>query len=282
MSVLLALLASGLWGISDFLGGSASRRLPVLTVVGLSQLIALLVLTVIAVATGGLGASHGYLVPAVAAGACGLVSLAAFYRALATGSMGVVAPVAGLSAGVPVVVGLLRGESPTGLQVAGAVVAVVGVVLASGPELSGRPGGAVPLLLALVAAAGFGVVIVLVAQGATSSVVMTLLTMRLTSVLMMTALLLAVARRRGVETGARRADLPVLASISTADAGANGAFALAASSSGALVSVTGVLASLYPVVTVLLARQLLAERLRPVQVLGAGAALLGVVLLSAG
>jgi drug/metabolite transporter (DMT)-like permease len=280
VSVLLALLASGLWGISDFLGGSASRRLPVLTVVGLSQLIALLVLTVLAVLTGALGASHGYLLPGVAAGACGLISLAAFYRALATGSMGVVAPVAGLSAGVPVVVGLLRGESPTSLQVLGALVAVVGVVLASGPELSGRPGGAAPLVLALVAAAGFGVVIVLVAQGASSSVVMTLLTMRLTSVLMMTALLLAVARRRGVETGARRADLPVLASISTADAGANGAFAFAASTSGALVSVTGVLASLYPVVTVLLARQLLAERLRPVQVVGAGATLVGVVLLS--
>ncbi len=183
---------------------------------------------------------------------------------------------------MPVVVGLLRGEAPGALQLLGIVVAVAGVVLASGPELRGRPAGATPLLLALVAAVGFGVVIVLVAEGAESSVVMTLLTMRLTSVLVLSALLLAVVRRRGAETGVRRGDLPVLSVVGAADVGANGSFAVASASAGALVSVTGVLASLYPVVTVLLARQLLGERLRPVQVAGTVAALGGVVLLAAG
>ena len=282
MSVLLALLASVLWGVSDFLGGSASKRVAALVVVGVSQLVTLLALTPVAALTGELDADRAYVLPAVLAGAAGLVALVAFYRALATGTMGVVAPVAALGAAVPVVAGLLQGESPSALQLVGITVAVAGVVLASGPELSGRPGGATPLLLALVAAVGFGVVIVLVAEGAETSVVMTLLTMRLTSVVALTALLLVVALRRGWELGVRRGDLPTIAVIGAADVGANGSFAVASATAGALVSVTGVLASLYPVVTVLLARQLLHERLRPVQVTGTATALAGVVLLAAG
>ena len=282
MSVLLALVASLLWGTSDFLGGNASKRVPELSVVGVSQLVALLALVPVAVLTGELGTSRGYLLPAVLAGLCGLVALAAFYRALATGTMGVVAPVAALGTVVPVVVGLLRGEAPSGLQLLGTAVAVAGVVLASGPELRGGRGGAAPLVLALVAAAGFGLVLVLIADGARSSVVMTLLTMRLTSVAVLTVLLLALARRRGLGTGVRRADLGVLALVGVFDVAANGAFAVAASRAEALVSVTGVLASLYPVATVLLARQVLHERLRPVQVVGTATALGGVVLLAGG
>ncbi|MDP9434861.1 MAG: EamA family transporter [Actinomycetota bacterium] len=282
MSVLLALLASGLWGVADFLAGAASRRLPVASVLGLSQLVALLGLVPVAALTGELDADRGYLLPAVLAGVVGVVALGAFYRALAVGTMGVVAPVAALGAAVPVVFGLARGEQPGALQLAGIAVAVVGVVLASGPEVSGRPGGAVPLALALVAAVGFGLVIVLLAEGARSSIVMTLLTMRLTSVVLLTVLLLVALPRRGPELGVGRRDLPLVAAVGLGDVGANAALAGAAATAGALVSVTGVLASLYPVVTVLLARQVLGERLRPVQAVGAGAALTGVALLAGG
>ena len=258
MPVLLALLASALWGTSDFLGGTATRRLPSATVVGASQLAALLGLVPLAVLTGALDAPRDYLLPALAAGACGVGALAAFYRALATGTMGVVGPVASLGVVVPVAAGLLAGESPSALQLAGIAVAVAGVVLASGPELSGEGrGGLRPLLLAGVAAVGFGTVFVLIAAGTdgggTSAVVMTLLTMRLVSVLMLTLLLVTTARRRGWELHARRGDLPLLVTVGAFDVGANAAFALAAQSD--LVSVTSVLASLYPVVTVLLARQ---------------------------
>ncbi|MCW2777063.1 MAG: protein of unknown function transrane [Frankiales bacterium] len=282
MSVLLSLLSSALWGLSDFLGGNASRRVPALSVVGVSQLATLLVLVPVAVLTGGLSADRAYLLPAVLAGATGLVALTAFYRALATGTMGLVAPVAALGAVVPVVSGLVQGEAPSALQLVGVGVAVVGVVLASGPELRGGAGGVRPLLLALGAAAGFGAVLALVAEGAQTSVVMTLLTMRLTSVTALGVLLLATVRRGGADTGVHRADLPVLACVGAADVGANGAFAVASSSAGGLVSVTGVLASLYPVVTVLLARQLLGERMRRVQGVGAALTLAGVGLLSAG
>ena len=283
MPAALALLASLLWGTADFLGGTATRRLPVATVVGLSQLVALLGLVPVALAVGALDEPRGYVLPGLAAGACGLVALAAFYRALAVGTMGVVAPVAALGVVVPVAAGLVDGESPSRLQLAGIAIAVAGVVLASGPELSGRA-GALPLVLAAVAALGFGAVFVLIAEGTESgslgSVVMTLLTMRLVSVGLLTLLLLAVVRSRGPEIGVRRGDLPVLVAIGAFDVGANAAFAVAAQSD--LISVTAVLASLYPVVTVLLARQIHAERLVGVQLAGVALALAGVVLLAGG
>ncbi|MDT7546691.1 MAG: hypothetical protein QOE99_2801 [Actinomycetota bacterium] len=284
MSALLALLSSCLWGVSDFLGGTASRRLPVPSVLVLSQLTALLLLAPLAVATGALDTPRSYVLPAAIAGAVIMAALGMFFRALSIGTMGVVAPVAALGVAVPVVVGLARGESPSGWQLAGIVVAVLGVVLASGPELSGDgAGGAQALLLAAGAAVGFGVVLLLVAQaseGERGAVVMTLLTMRITSVALLTVGLLALVRRSGWDLAVTRQDLPVLVLIGIADASANGTYAIASRSS--LVSVAAVLASLYPVVTVVLAYRVHGERLRRVQVGGVAAALAGVVLIAAG
>ncbi len=283
MSALLALLASLLWGVADFLGGTVSRSLPVVRVVALSQLAAAGGLLPVVLATGALSAPRGYALPAAAAGLAGLVALAAFYRALAMGTMGVVAPVAALGGVVPVVAGLVSGESPTWLQSAGIAAAVVGVVLASGPELRGAA-GALPLLLAGVAALGFGAVLVLLAEGAEHSVVMTLFTMRVTAVTVLALSFLALARSGRVRGAwaVPRGSLPVLAAIGAGDVLANGAFALASARAGALLSVTSVLASLYPVVTVLLARQVHGERLRRLQVAGVTGALAGVALLAGG
>ncbi|MDP3712722.1 MAG: DMT family transporter [Mycobacteriales bacterium] len=283
MSAALALLSSLLWGTSDYLGGAASRRLPIPSVLGLAQLVALLGLVPLAVVTGELTAERSYAAPAIGAGLVGVVALGAFYRALAVGTMGVVAPIAALGVVVPVVAGLLDGERPSTLQIAGILVAVAGVVLASGPELSCKA-GLEPLLLAALAAVGFGVVLLLVAQGSEDggSVVMVLLTMRLTVVLLLTVLLVALvlSRRRTWELGVRRGDLGLLVAIGIGDVAANGAYAVASQSS--LVSVTAVLASLYPVMTALLAYRFDGERLRPIQVGGTALALAGVVLLAAG
>lgn len=299
MTAALALLSSVLWGAADFLGGTASRRVHPVAVVGLSQALALVGLVVVATLTGELDAPLGYLPWAVAGGAVGLIALVAFYAALAVGTMGVVAPVAATGAAVPVVIGLARGEQPSALQLAGIAVAVVGVVLASGPELrpaaevlsaagSGqvttatRPSGrtrwsaGVPLLLAGVAAVGFGLVLVLVAEGSRHSAVMTLLGMRVTSVVAVTVV--AVGRRSA--GGLSRSDLPLIAAIGAGDTLANGAYAVA--SQDGLVSVTAVLASLYPAVTVLLARLVHGERMRRIQNAGCLAALLGVALIASG
>lgn len=285
MAALLALLSSALWGTADFLGGTASRRLPVLSVLGVGQLAALLVLTPLVLLTGAVSLDRAYVWPSVLAGLAGLAALAAFYRALATGTMGVVAPVAALGVVVPVAVGVVDGERPSAVQLVGIVLAVVGIVLASGPELSGRAtGGGRPLALALLAALGFGVTLVLIAEGSedggVEAALMVLVTMRLTQVVVLVGLLLALAPRRGFELSVRRRDLPLLFVVGTCDAAANGTYAVAAQ--GDLLSVAAVLASLYPVVTVLLARRFHAERLGGLQLAGVAGALLGVMALAGG
>ncbi|MDX6216283.1 MAG: hypothetical protein QOG99_1867 [Frankiales bacterium] len=275
MPVLLALLSSLLWGAADFLGGTAARRLHALVVVGASQAIALVVLVPL-VAT--LGDRPDHLWAGPAAGLAGLIGLSAFYAALAEGTMGVIAPIAAAGAVVPLVVGLARGDSPSALQLVGIAVALGGVVLASGPELSGGA-SARPLVLALGSAFCFGWVAVLVAEGSkggSGAILVTLLLMRCSSVGLLVGLWLW--RRPGL--GLARTDLPLLMAIGVGDVAANATFAFA--SRGGLLSVIAVLASLYPVVTVLLARQLHDERLRGIQVAGVVGTLGGVALLASG
>ena len=195
--------------------------------------------------------------------------------------MGVVSPIAALGAAVPVLVGVAQGERPSGVEVVGMVVALCGAVAASGPELSGAGAGPSSgrrssVVLAAVAGALFGLALVFMAQGSSAGPLLTVTAMRLVSlVLFGTAAVLA--RSLG---GVRRIDLPLLVCIGVGDAAANVLFGFA--STMGLVSVVAVLASLYPVVTVLLARALLGERMQPIQVAGVAVAMTGVVLLAAG
>lgn len=281
MAVLLALLSSVLWGSADFLGGLVSRRRLAAVVVGLSQAAGLLTVLVIALAVGAFDDPTGYLPWAVASGLAGMVGLVCFYAALAAGTMGVVSPIAALGVVVPVVVGLARGERPAALQLVGIAVAIVGVVLASGPELQGRA-GARPLLLAAVAALGFGLALLFIAEGSQSSTIMTLVTMRATSVTVLTVALL-VALARGTSRSVLAigwADLALVAVVGVGDLLANLAFGAASRRDD--VSVVSVLGSLYPVMTVLLARFVLGERLGRAQTWGVAGALAGVVLIATG
>src|SRR3954447_17210948 len=210
MTTALALCASLLWGTADFLGGTAARRLPATGVVLASQAVALVGLLVVALTTGAFTGPIGYLGWAVAAAVVGLVALVGFYAALADGTMGVVAPIASLGVVVPVAVGLAQGDHPSVWQGLGVALAVVGVVLASGPELRGdRSAGTRPLVLAGVAAVGFGTVIVCVVHGARSSTTMTLLVMRATSVVVLGLLAIGGA----VAVRAQTRDLPLLIAI---------------------------------------------------------------------
>lgn len=274
MSVLLALVSSLMWGTSDFLGGTATKRLPAGVVVFGSQAVALLVLVPFVLV---LGERPDALWPGVAAGLAGVVGLAAFYAALAAGTMGVVAPIAATGAVVPVVVGLARGESPSLVQVAGIAVALAGVVLASGPELTGSASSR-PLVLAVVAAVCFGSVAALIAEGSKGPAGGALVMLAVMRVASLSALgLVGLFRRTEVRV---KGSVALLAAIGVFDVGANAAFAYA--SRAGLLSVVAVLGSLYPVVTVLLAREVHGERLARVQVVGAVGTLAGVALLSAG
>jgi drug/metabolite transporter (DMT)-like permease len=279
VGALLALLSSVSWGTGDFLGGSLSRRAHPLVVMRDAQAIAFVGLVTVALFTRELDAT-GYLPWGVVAGLIGVISLGCFYAALAEGTMGVVAPVAAMGAVVPVAVGIAEGESPSGWQVVGIVVAVIGVVLASGPE---RAAGGLgkdqrrSLLMSGVAALGFGTALVLVAKGGEHSVIMTITTMRLVNAVVTTVLITVFLRSA---THPTRADLPTLAVIAATDAGANGLYAIAANMS--LLSVTAVFGSLYPAVTAVLAWRVHHEQLRRIQVVGVAATLLGVALLAGG
>ncbi|NAZ87329.1 EamA family transporter [Kineococcus indalonis] len=275
MSAALALLASALWGTSDFLGGTVSRRLRAVQVLAVSQALSCAVLLVVlgaGLGRGGAGPTGAWLGWSVLAGATWAGAMAALYTALARGTMGVVAPIAAGGTVLPVLLGLAAGERPAPLQLLGVAVALAGVVASAGPDLRGGSrgqGGAIAL--ALVAAVLFGVEVWAVARGSAASVTSTLLGMRVTSAALVVAAALA---RRGAERVGPR-DLPPLLALGVLDLAATAAYALA--SRGALVSVVAVLASLYPAVTVLLARQVHGERLRPVQAAGVVAVLAGAV-----
>ncbi len=275
MAALLAVVSSLMWGTSDFLGGVLTRRLPAIAVYGLSQAVGFVFLVIIATATGGWGADPGYWPWAIAASVLGMIAMISFYKALAIGPMGIVSPLVALAVLVPVVVSLLRGELPEPIQLVGIVVAILGILLASGPELTGAE-SAKPLILAGVAAIGFGGMFVLMAEGSKHDPLMTMTGMRVTTVVIY-AFVFLVARNIG---GARPRDAVPLVTIGILDAGANVMFGFATTMG--LLSVTAVLGDLYPVVTAVLAAIFLRERLRGVQYAGVGAALFGVMLIAAG
>jgi drug/metabolite transporter (DMT)-like permease len=275
MAAALALLSSALWGSADFLGGTLTRRLHALVVVGASQAVGLVTVSVVALAAGAYDDPTGYLPWAVLAGLAGVLGLTCFYIALAVGTMGIVSPIAALGVVVPVVIGLTGGDVPTTEALTGIVVAIIGVVLASGPELAGRA-GLRPVLLAGVAAVGFGVALYAIARGSDTSPLMTMVSMRLVSVVVVGTIVLVRLGRPAL--GGR--DIGLIAVVGVGDVLANLCFGVA-STKGDLPTVA-VLGSLYPVATVLLARGLHGERLGRIQQLGVGAALVGVVLISHG
>jgi len=276
-------LGSGLcWGTADFFGGIQSRRLPALSVVVWSQAAGAVALAV-ALAVQGRPPTLSGFAWGVAAGAGSGFALLLFYRGLAEGAMSVVAPVAACGAVVPVLVAPLRGERPGALAVLGIVAAVAGVVLVSrSPDPRQHPGSQPTrvLALALGAALGFGLFFVFVDAGtatAGASPLWVVAGARASSLLVLVAI--ALAGRRAEAAWPGRRIVPV-ALVGIADTSANLLFALAAT--GGNLAVVGVLGSLYPVATVVLARWLLRERLSAGQNAGVLLALTGVGLLAAG
>jgi drug/metabolite transporter (DMT)-like permease len=276
-------LGSGLcWGTADFFGGIQSRRLPALSVAVWSQVAGALALAAALAVQGRPPALSGFAW-GVAAGAGSGLALLLFYRGLAEGAMSVVAPVAACGAVVPVLVAPLRGELPSALAGLGIAAAVAGVVLVSrSPDPHQRSGGppARVLGLALGAALGFGLFFVLVDAGtatAGASPLWVIAGARTSSLLVLGTI--ALAGRRAEAAWPGRRIVPV-ALVGIADTSANLLFALAAT--GGNLAVVGVLGSLYPVATVVLARWLLRERLSAGQNAGVLLALAGVGLLAAG
>ncbi|MDX6205749.1 MAG: hypothetical protein QOF39_1806 [Frankiales bacterium] len=277
MAELLAVLSSVMWGTADFLGGTFTRRLRPLSVVSVTMPAAVPVLLGVVLLTGDYRSPTGYLPWALASGPVGLLAVSSFYRALATGTMGVVAPVAATGVVVPLVVGLAQGATPSPVQLAGLFLATAATI---GVSASGRVreerSARLPLVLAFVSGLGFGFVTVGIGEGSHSSVLMTLLVMRATSSTVLLLVWLALRQRPAL---AKR-DVGALWLVGLMDAGANAVYGSAVRLG--VFAIIVVLGSLYPAATVLLARQVHKERLSRLQLVGVLALLVAVPMIAAG
>lgn len=277
LGIVLALGSSVAWGTSDFLGGLRSRRISALTVLLVSQPVGLVLALVVALGAGGDSLSVRDAAIAAAAGATVVMALGAFYRAMALGSVTVVATIGALGVLVPVAAGLLQGDRPGAFQAIGALAAIAGVVLvAREPDPEWRAASKVAIGLAALAALGFGTFFLGLDLSSGPRPAWTIVAARTGGV----ATLLVAAAYARPSMRVERALLPSLLAIGFFDVLANSLFAVA--TNHGLLSLVAVAGSLYSAVTVLLARFVLGERLAPQQSAGVVVALAGVALIAAG
>jgi uncharacterized membrane protein len=281
VSVLLALAGALSYGISDFAGGLASRRQPALRVLLVSYPVGVLLMAaLLPLVPGHLDvATLGWSATAGLAGAAGVVLL---YLGLATGPMGVVAPLTAVaSAVVPVAVGIALGERPPLLAYGGVALALLGVVLVSrGPAADPTEERAHQRVtvgvvgIALLAGVGFGLYFVLLAQAPAGSGGWPLLVSRVASALVVVGLAVASGRAGRLPGGVTR----LAVAAGALDALANLSYLLAVRQG--LLSLVAVVVALYPAATILLARLVLGERTGTAQRLGLAVAAGSVALIA--
>ena len=274
-AIVLALGASLTWGLADFFGPLQGRKLGALRTLVYVQLGGLLGIAII-VAARAKGPKDAVALLAIPAAISGSLGLFAYYRGIAVGAISVVAPIAGVSALIPVVVGIASGESPSAPQLAGIACALLGVFFAARETGRTEARFAAGAGLAVLAAIGFGGYFPFMHAAGDADPWWASLIFRMAS----TSVILVAAAIQRPALGVPGRLLPLLALIGLGDMFGNLLFA-AASGSG-LVSVTSVLASLYPIVTVVLARVVLHEKVSRAQEGGIVLTLAGVALISAG
>lgn len=289
MAVILALTAAASWGASDFFGGLAGRRAPGDVSVSVSlagHLIGALGLTLVAAVIGAEAFTGRDLGFSVAAGVGGASGVALLYRGLAIGKMGVVAPITGaFAAALPVLVGVATGGSPSAVAWAGVALAMVAIVLVSRePSDDDEPGAPAPRLglrtpgvpEAIGAGLGFGVIFVMLDRTSEAAGLWPLVPMKLTSIVLLAGFGLVAGR----DLVPPRVVWPLVLTVGLLDNAANVAYLLA--TRRGLLALVAVVSSLYPVVTVVLARAVLDERLARHQIGGLALAGVAVALISAG
>jgi drug/metabolite transporter (DMT)-like permease len=270
VAIALALGASLAWGLSDFVAGIKSRELAVVWVLLVSQTTGLVLVTAAAVIAGEPLPSLHAMAWATGAGIAELIGFAAFYRALAIGTMAIVSPISATAAIVPLFVGMVDGQVPTIVQALGMTLALGGAALASSEAGRSSASG---VGLAIIAALAFGIFFVGMDISADDGALWAVSFTRAAPV----ALLLGIVIGLRLPLLERRALAP-LAAIGGLDIGANVMFATALTVGMAgLVSVLG---SLYPLATVMLARAVLREHVSRHQRTGVAAALAGIALVS--
>ena len=286
VAAVLALLSSLVWGVADFVGGFASRQSTALQTLVLTTPAGLFAVLPVAMLVGGNAA--GSAMPGIAAGCFGGLGILLLYTALSIGPMGVLSPMSAvLSAAIPVLAGLLRGERPGGLAYAGMLLAVVAIVTVglepSSPTDDSRHQRVTPraLLLGLGAGVGIGLFFTLIALAPKDAGLYPVVFARATSSTMLVLLGIRWAQVHHTAVVPPHRSVRLQAGAAgVLDVGANALFVLA--SHIGLLAVIAVLGALYPAATVLLARVVLAERLRPAQKFGMATALVASALLALG
>lgn len=275
IALVLALGSSLAYGCADFLGGLGARKAHVLRTVMIAAPASLVVELLLWPL---LGASFDAATLAWGA-ASGVASAAAFvllYRTLAIGPMNVLSPITALvSAALPVGVGLLQGEHLAAAGMLGLPLALVAVVLVSaGPGMRSSRPLRTALLLAFGAGAAIALQLVFLHQAPAESGVGPLIVGRAVSSAVTLSAAFLLHRRLGPE----RPAVAVSAAAGALDSVANLLFLLAVRSGD--LAVVAVIVALYPAGTVLLARNVLGERLHRGQLIGLGTAAAAVSLLA--
>lgn len=263
-SIPLALTGSLSWGISDFIGGHASKRRSTLAVLALGRPVGLAVVGLVSVLT---ASTHfdGRTLLGMLSGPAAFAALYALYRALAIGPMGVVSPIAAVGAVVPVLWGTVIGQSLAGLTYLGLGGTLVGVMLASASEgLDGQRPGRQVLVWSFFCMVMFGICMILLAEAGRYHPVEAVVVSRATEVVLI--LILGALSWNNLRENLRP-PFGVVPFAGVLDTSAMLLFAYAAGHGS--LGVAAVLSSLYPVVTVLIARLVLHERLSRVQQTGA-------------
>jgi drug/metabolite transporter (DMT)-like permease len=267
--------AAAAFGGGDFAGGLAARRISGIVVSAAAQLVGLVLLLVAVVILRPAAPAWEPLLFGALAGACGGIGLAALYRGLSLGSMGVVTALSGVgSTAVPLLVGVaVLGDTIGPLQLLGVGAAMAAAAAASGATRLGvRPEA---IRLAAVAAVALGLWFVFLDLGAEHHELWALVASRATAAVLIGAWAVA----RGQAASVRRS-LPLVLLAGALDVTGNAAFVLARADLA--VGVAAALAGLYPVVTMLLARRILRESLPPLALAAIGLAVCGIVLISLG
>jgi drug/metabolite transporter (DMT)-like permease len=277
----LGLAASAFWGASDFLGGLATRKAHVVLVVAVAHSLSLVLLLLIALATHSPVPPDRFALLGLCAGTFGGLALILYYQALSLGEMGLTTALTGLlTALVPVAYSFFTQGRPKSTQIAGFVLAGAAIALiAYAPAGRTRP---LALGLATLSGLGFGVFLVVLKVGSTHGVVWQLIYSRMASATLAAGIVvLIVLREQGAglrkQVSANRF-LWVAGSAGVLEA--TGSLLYMRSASEGRLDVAAVLASLYPVVTILLAAWFLKERTTSSQALGMALALGAVVLVS--
>jgi uncharacterized membrane protein len=270
----LALAASLSWGVGDFFSSFKARTLGVLAVLLPAQ-IAGLVLIAAVVAIRGHGWPGTSVLWAIPAAVAGTIGLASFLRGMRAGAISVVAPLAGLSAVIPVIFGVATGDRLSAGTAAGIAAAIAGVMLASREPGGDRPRLAAGAAWGLLAALGWGLYFPPLHAASAVDPYWAVLVFRCTSVSLTVTAFLAV---RATVPPARQ--LPLILAAGVLDVAGNLLYGLASQRGGA-VSTVSVLASLYPIVTVALAMLVLRERISRLQLVGVALTFAGIGLITA-